>query len=414
MSFRVRRFVSSAEQVARRLLFVFAACSVTAALSACAPRATLTPGSGPPTVTVAVSPATTSVAAGGASVTFGATISNATNSGVTWAVNGVGGGNSTIGTISSSGQYLSPARVPSPATVTVTATSVADPADSGSATMTVMSTSSLSVAVSPVTAEVVVAVGTQAFVATVTNGATSSVTWQVNGVTGGNSTVGTISAGGVYSAPATIPAQSTVTITAVSVADTGKSSSASVTIVSISAAPPTIAGNPALSIGSGQPYSFTPVASSPRGAALTFSIVGLPSWASFNPGTGQLSGTPATSDIGTYANVSISVSDGTAVASLPPFTITVTASSLGSATLSWSPPTTRTDETPLTDLAGFHIYYGTSQGSYPNSITVANPSLTTYVVDGLPGGTTYYFVATAYDTSGIDSDFSVAASKAIP
>jgi len=59
---------------------------------------------------------------------------------------------------------------------------------------------------------------TTQFTATVTNETNTAVTWQVNGVTGGSATVGTISATGLYAPPATIPATNPVTITAVSVA----------------------------------------------------------------------------------------------------------------------------------------------------------------------------------------------------
>ena len=76
----------------------------------------------------------------------------------------------------------------------------------------------------------------------------------------------------------------------------------------------------------------------------------------------------------------------------------------GSATLSWTRPTTNTDGTPLTDLAGYRIYYGTSSGNYTQSINAGN--VTTYTVSNLTAGTTYYFVATAYDTSGYESGYS--------
>jgi hypothetical protein len=76
--------------------------------------------------------------------------------------------------------------------------------------------------------------------------------------------------------------------------------------------PPVISGNPATSVISGQTYSFTPTASDPDGQALTFSIANKPSWASFNTGSGALSGTPAAGDAGTYANIVITVSDGIA------------------------------------------------------------------------------------------------------
>jgi hypothetical protein len=175
---------------------------------------------------------------------------------------------------------------------------------------------------------------------------------------------------------------------------------------------PTISGAPTTAVQAGQGYTFSPTAASPHGAPLVFSISYTPTWASFNTSTGQLSGTPSMTDIGTFANISISVTDGTATASLAAFTITVQAGTTGSATLSWTVPTTRTDGTPLTTLAGFRIYYGPAAGNYPNTISVPNPGITTYVVDNLSSGT-YYFVATAYDSNGLESDYSPPASKTI-
>ena len=68
---------------------------------------------------------------------FTATVQNTSNKSVTWKVNGVTGGNSTVGTISASGSYRAPSSVPNPAVVTVSATSVVDPAKSASASVTV-------------------------------------------------------------------------------------------------------------------------------------------------------------------------------------------------------------------------------------------------------------------------------------
>jgi hypothetical protein len=115
---------------------------------------------------------------------------------------------------------------------------------------------------------------------------------------------------------------------------------------------PTISGTPGTSVTVGTAYSFTPRTTDPSGNALTFSIGSKPAWASFNTATGQLSGTPAAADIGTYAGIVISVSDGSSSASLPGFAIMVNAavgnptvslsatptnlSSGGSAMLSWS------------------------------------------------------------------------------
>jgi uncharacterized protein (DUF1800 family) len=72
---------------------------------------------------------------------------------------------------------------------------------------------------------------TDSFTVTVSNLANTSVNWQVNGVAGGNSTVGTINSAGVYTPPATIPATNTVNVTAVSVASPSVSGSAPVSIL---------------------------------------------------------------------------------------------------------------------------------------------------------------------------------------
>jgi hypothetical protein len=82
----------------------------------------------------------------------------------------------------------------------------------------------------------------------------------------------------------------------------------------------------------------------------------------------------------------------------------------GLATLSWDPPTTNADGTPLTDLAGYKVYYGTVSGSYSQNINVGN--ITTYTVADLNNGT-YYFAVTAYNTSGNESEYSNEVSKTI-
>lgn len=81
-----------------------------------------------------------------------------------------------------------------------------------------------------------------------------------------------------------------------------------------------------------------------------------------------------------------------------------------SSTLTWDPPTTNADGTPLTDLAGYKIYYGTSSGNYTKVIDVGD--VTTYKVEGLNPGT-YYFTVTAYDISGNESGYSNEVSKTI-
>jgi serine protease len=91
----------------------------------------------PATIQVAVCPTADSVQAGGTAQTFTATLGNTANTSVTWEVDGVTGGNATLGTISTSGVYMPPANVPTPATVTVSAVSVADPGQSSTSQVTI-------------------------------------------------------------------------------------------------------------------------------------------------------------------------------------------------------------------------------------------------------------------------------------
>ena len=176
---------------------------------------------------------------------------------------------------------------------------------------------------------------------------------------------------------------------------------------------PTISGAPATTIVEGQAYSFTPAASDADGDTLSFSITNKPAWAAFDTITGRLSGTPGTGTVGSYPNIQIQVSDGTVQASLPAFTITVQQAANGSATLSWTAPTTRVDGSPLVNLAGYRLRYGNAAGSYPNTITIANPGLTTYQVENLASGT-WFFVMAAYDATGSESANTNPVSKTIP
>ncbi|MEM9385018.1 MAG: putative Ig domain-containing protein [Pseudomonadota bacterium] len=88
-------------------------------------------------------------------------------------------------------------------------------------------------------------------------------------------------------------------------------------------AAPEIAGNPTAEVIAGDPYLFEPVASDPDGDALSFTVDGLPIWASFDTFSGTLSGTPSDADAGEYLGIVIAVSDGELAESLGPFSITV-------------------------------------------------------------------------------------------
>ncbi len=75
----------------------------------------------------------------------------------------------------------------------------------------------------------------------------------------------------------------------------------------------------------------------------------------------------------------------------------------GAVSLSWAAPTTRTDGSPLTNLAGYKIYYGRMSGVYDYQIDINNPGILTYLVENLVSGD-WYFALTAYDSQGIESD----------
>lgn len=176
--------------------------------------------------------------------------------------------------------------------------------------------------------------------------------------------------------------------------------------------PPTISGTPPAAVTVGSPYSFRPTAQDPEGRTLGFSIRNRPTWATFNTTTGQLSGTPTASHIGSYSNVGISVSDGTHSTSLPAFAISVAAVSTRAATVSWAPPTQNTNGSALRNLAGYRIAYGMSTNALTKTIELRNPGLSTYVVENLSPGT-YYFAVRAFNSSGVESGLSNVASKTI-
>lgn len=80
------------------------------------------------------------------------------------------------------------------------------------------------------------------------------------------------------------------------------------------------------------------------------------------------------------------------------------ASVTGSFSLNWAAPVTRADGTPLSlaDIDGYRIYYGTSQGSYPNSVDITDGTATSATVNNIPVGN-YNVVMSTYDSNGLES-----------
>ena len=168
------------------------------------------------------------------------------------------------------------------------------------------------------------------------------------------------------------------------------------------------------SVTVGQTFTLTPNVTGGSGKTLTFTVANAAPWMTFNAGTGVLTGTPSAADVGTYANIVISVSDGQESASAAPFTIQVVAAAAasGTADVSWTPPTPNTDGSALTNLAGYNIYYGTSPNALSQQVQVSNVGVTNYVISGLTTGT-WYFAVTAYTSTGTESALSNIASKTI-
>jgi len=83
-----------------------------------------------------------------------------------------------------------------------------------------------------------------------------------------------------------------------------------------------------------------------------------------------------------------------------------------SVTINWTPPTENTNGSPLTNLAGYDIHYGTSSGSLTKKISISNPGIATYVVSNLAAGK-YYFAVAAVNSSGTESPLSAQVSATV-
>ncbi len=177
---------------------------------------------------------------------------------------------------------------------------------------------------------------------------------------------------------------------------------------------PSISGTPATTAFVGKAYLFQPKASDPDGNKLTYKIARKPGWTTFSSSTGRLTGTPSSSQIGSYSNIVISVSDGIVTKSLPAFTIKVVqaTSTAAPVTLSWVRPTQNVDGTQLANLAGYRIHYGQVSGQYDYSVSIGSPSITSAMIENLAPAR-WYFAVTAVTSSGTQSDYSAELSKAL-
>ena len=178
-----------------------------------------------------------------------------------------------------------------------------------------------------------------------------------------------------------------------------------------------ISGTPATSVDVGEFYSFTPTVVAPTGSSLTYTVANKPAWAQFSAATGALSGTPSTGSVATDSNIIVSVSSGAHSAALPAFKITVepaaaTGTASQTASLSWTRPVESADGTPLTNLAGYVIRYGTSDTALNTQISVASPATTSVEITNLSPGEWHFEVA-AINTLNVEGKFSAIVDKDI-
>jgi len=350
-------------------------------LSGCGSKSALT---APASVSINLSLPSNTTLLPGQTAQFSASVSNATNTSVIWEVNNVVGGNSQVGTITNSGLYTAPSTFPATAirnranatasstTVTITAAAAANTSESANATVTLLPAPTVSL--SPSNPSVFIS-ATQQFTATVTNSSNTAVIWQVNGVTGGSSTTGTISVSGLYSAPGVVPSPSTVTVTAVSAADSAATASTTVTIVAL---PPVVTVTPStVSVPGNTTQQFTATITNTTNTAVTWEVNTVPGG---NGTVGFISQT------GLY----------TAPSAIPnPAMVTVSAvsaantSSVGSAAVTITTPEVVVVTPPSVTLQP----YATQQFTGTSSI---NGDTLTWQVNGVTGGdATYGTITTA-------------------
>lgn len=228
-------------------------------------------------ITVSITPSSANVAPGG-NVMFSAAVSGAgsTNSGVNWSVSSINGSSASLGTISASGAdaavYTAPTSPSPQGSVSVVATSVADPSKTAAATVTISCAGTNSI--SPASVSVTVG-GSQMFTASLCVAPGTPVAWQVNGIAGGNSSVGTITSTSAssasYIAPAAVPSPSSVTIDA-----TVGTQSATATVSIVASPSITVAVSPpSATIITGQAASFTASVSNTSNSAVTWTVNGI-------------------------------------------------------------------------------------------------------------------------------------------
>jgi hypothetical protein len=163
---------------------------------------------------------------------------------------------------------------------------------------------------------------------------------------------------------------------------------------------PVIEGLAPTTAVAGLPYDFRPEGYDPDGDTVTFSVTGLPHWASFDPSRGRITGTPSLSDIGSYPDITIAVTDGNHTVALPSFGIEVRQSETRLVQVAWSAPSARVDGSPLDGIASYTVrVVGAASGAddFDTTLVSATPDIEL----ALDTGRRYLLAVTAIDLAGI-------------
>lgn len=152
----------------------------------------------------------------------------------------------------------------------------------------------------------------------------------------------------------------------------------------------------------GQDYHYQPTVQGAAADTLSFTAVNLPPWARLDPKTGAITGRPATTHIGTYESIAITVTDGSQrKATSREFAITVFGPASGVARLQWPAPVSKVDGSLLDDLAGFRILYGRDPEELDHSVWISNPDARSYEFATLEEGA-WYFAIVSVSVSGLE------------
>jgi len=286
----------------------------------------------------------------GNQATFAASVANTTDTAVSWSVNTVPGGNATFGAITSAGVYTAPADLPAPATVQITATSHADATKSATANVGITSDITLNLTPNPASVELG---ASQSFQATVTTSGhpDTSIRWSLSGPACASG-CGAVDASGKYIAPQILPAPTSATLTAQSVADPSRQISAAVAITSnfslqLSAPSSVPAGGTATIVA-----TMTPVPGSNPGTSL--------SWALSGPGCSG-------SSCGTLTVITTQSAAGSSFSNSVTYTAPATAPTPNSVTVTVTPQADASKKAQAT----LSIQTGASVSVSPSTATLA-------------------------------------------